>query len=113
MEYDGAKPDSVFHNYNYQDEEGNLRSPGQWEVDIPGFSDGFHRIGVAWSPDELLFYIDQQPRYRIVGENVARQNMYLILNLAMGGVWTGAPDATTEAPVSIVVDYVRVYQLKP
>ncbi len=113
MEYDGAKPNSIFHNYNYQDVDGNLRSPGQWEVSSSGISEGFHTVGVAWSPDELLFYIDGQPRYRIVGENVPSQDMYLILNLAMGGLWPGAPDGTTPTPSSIVVDYVRAYQMKP
>jgi len=113
MEYNGSKPDSLFHNYNYQDVDGNLRSPGQWEVTSEDFSEGFHKVGVMWSPEELLFYIDDQPRYRIVGENVSKQDMYLILNLAIGGNWPGAPDGTTPTPASIVIDYVRVYQLKP
>jgi len=113
MEYNGSKPDSLFHNYNYQDADGNLRSPGQWEVISEEFSEGFHKVGVAWSPEELLFYIDDEPRYRIVGENVSKQDMYLILNLAIGGNWPGAPDGTTPTPASIVIDYVRVYQLKP
>ncbi|MFK7852731.1 MAG: family 16 glycosylhydrolase [Granulosicoccus sp.] len=112
MEYDGAKPDSIFHNYNYQDADGNLRSPGQWEVVLPGISDGFHTIGLAWSPEELLYYIDGEPRYRIVGENVSSQDMYMILNLAMGGIWPGAPDGTTVTPATLSVDYVRVYQLR-
>lgn len=112
MEYDGSKPGSLFHNYNYQDADGNLRSPGQWEVSSTDFSNGFHTVGVAWSPQELLFYIDSVPRYRIVGQNVSSQNMYLILNLAVGGIWTGAPDGTTPRPASIAIDYVRVYQLK-
>lgn len=111
MEYDGSKPDSIFHNYNYQDIDGNLRSPGQWEVVQPGISEGFHTIGLEWSPQELLYYIDGEPRYRIVGENVSSQDMYLILNLAIGGVWPGAPDGTTAKPATLVVDYVRVYQL--
>ena len=111
VEYDGAKPDSIFHNYNYQDADGNLRSPGQWEVALPGLSEGFHVVGLAWSPQELLYYVDGEPRYRIVGENVSSQDMYLILNLAIGGVWPGAPDGTTTKPATLVVDYVRAYQL--
>lgn len=110
MEYDGSKPNSLFHNYNYTDSDGNLRSPGQWEVSSAAFADGFQKVGVAWSPEELLFYINDIPRYRIVGENVSSQNMYLILSLAVGGIWPGAPDGTTPSPNSIRVDYVRVYQ---
>lgn len=110
MEYDGAKPTSLFHNYNYTDTDGNLRSPGQWEVSSTAFSEGFQKVGVAWSPQELLFYINDVPRYRIVGENVSSQNMYLIMSLAVGGIWPGAPDGTTPSPASTRVDYIRVYQ---
>jgi beta-glucanase (GH16 family) len=110
MEYDGGRANSVFHNYNYQDVDDNLRSPGQWEVVEEGLSEGFHTVGVEWSPEALLFYVDGKPRYKITGENVSRQAMYMILNLAVGGVWTGAPDATTQIPASYVIDYVRVYE---
>lgn len=37
--------------------------------------------------------------------------MYLILNLAVGGSWVGYPDETTDlAHAAFEVDYVRVYQ---
>lgn len=111
MENDGSRPNSLFHNYNYTDSDGNLRSPGQWEVTSTEFSDGFHKVGVVWSPQELLFYINDVPRYRIVGENVGNQDMYLILSLAIGGIWPGAPDGTTPVPSELLVDYVRVYEL--
>ena len=111
MENDGSRPDSIFHNYNYTDADGNLRSPGQWEVTSPELSDGFNKVGVVWSPQELLFYINDVPSYRIVGENVGSQDMYLILSLAVGGIWPGAPDGTTPVPSALLVDYVRVYQL--
>ena len=111
MENDGSRPGSIFHNYNYTDLDGNLRTPGQWEVTSEEFSEGFQKVGVAWSPQELLFYINDVPRYRIVGENVSSQNMYLILSLAIGGLWPGAPDGTTPVPAELLIDYVRVYQL--
>ncbi|MFT6300997.1 MAG: beta-glucanase (GH16 family) [Pseudomonadales bacterium] len=110
MENDGSRQNSIFHNYNYTDLDGNLRSPGQWEVTSTEFSEGFQNVGVAWSPQELLFYINGVARYRIVGENVSSQNMYLILSLAVGGVWPGAPDGTTPVPAEMLVDYVRIYQ---
>ncbi len=112
FEYDGSKPDSIFHNYNYLDSEGNLRSPGQQEVEVNGLSDEFRTLGLRWSPGELLYYLDDQPSYRIIGDNVPAESMYLVLNLAMGGVWPGAPDATTPDPATLVVDYVRVYRMR-
>lgn len=111
FEYNGAKPDSVFHNYNYLDPDGNLRSPGQQEVRIDGLSDDHRVLGLRWSPGELLYYVDGQPSYRIVGDNVPTESMYLVLNLAMGGVWPGSPDSTTPDPAILEVDYVRVYEL--
>jgi beta-glucanase (GH16 family) len=34
----------------------------------------------------------------------------MILNLAIGGKWGGAPDETTVFPGTMLVDYVRVYR---
>jgi len=35
---------------------------------------------------------------------------HLIINLAVGGKWTGNPNMTTPLPATMRVDYVRVYQ---
>ena len=109
-EGNGGKPDSIFHNYNYHDANGNLRSPGQWQVTQAEFAEGFHTLGVSWKSDELLFYIDGIPTYRIIGENVSNQAMYLIANLAVGGVWPGSPDADTVFPAELKIDYIRAYR---
>jgi hypothetical protein len=37
---------------------------------------------------------------------------YMILNIAIGGWWPGPPDNTTVWPQEMVIDWVRVYQLK-
>jgi beta-glucanase (GH16 family) len=34
---------------------------------------------------------------------------YVLLNVAVGGVWPGDPDASTTFPATMQVDYVRVY----
>ena len=36
-------------------------------------------------------------------------DLFIILNLAVGGNWPKNPDATTEFPAKMYVDYVRVY----
>ncbi len=108
-EHDGGKPNSVFHNYNYHDAEGNLRSPGQWEVSTENATTEFHTYGVRWEEQLLVFYIDGMPKYRIEGENVASQAMYLIANLAVGGVWPGSPQSSTQFPTELHIDYIRAY----
>ena len=42
--------------------------------------------------------------------NFSDERFHLILNLAVGGNWPGAPDDETVFPQSLQVDYVRVYQ---
>jgi beta-glucanase (GH16 family) len=37
---------------------------------------------------------------------------YLILNVAVGGVWADSPDETSVFPQTMIVDYVRVYLFK-
>jgi len=111
FEYDGGRADSIFHNYNYVDGEGNLRSPSQQESEVAGISEGFHTFGMRWTPSEMLFYINGQPSWRIVGENLPDEDMFLVLNLAMGGLWPGDPDDTTPDPAIFEIDYIRVYEL--
>ena len=42
---------------------------------------------------------------------VYNHNFFILLNLAVGGNWPGYPDETTQFPQTMLVDYVRVYQL--
>jgi len=110
MEYNGAEPNSVFHNYNYTDSDGNLRSPRQHEVVVEGASEGWQTIGVRWSVGELVYYVNGYPTFQVSGANVASQAMYLIMNMAVGGLWVDDPDASTPLPSEFKVDYVRIYQ---
>ncbi len=36
--------------------------------------------------------------------------MHIILNLAVGGSWPGAPNDATTFPSQLIVDYVRVWK---
>jgi len=37
------------------------------------------------------------------------QRFHLLINVAVGGDWPGAPDNTTVFPQEMNIDYVRVY----
>ena len=110
MEFNGGIPNSFFHNYNYTDADGNLRSPMQHEVVVNGASEGWQTIGVRWSVDELVYYINGFPTFQVNGENVPSQAMYWIMNLAVGGLWVDETDETTPVPAPFKIDYVRMYQ---
>lgn len=110
---------STVHGPRYYGANGlwhNYKLPNGARVD----DSGFHTYGVIWSPGMMQFYVDDPANiYRVVdagdlpegGEWVFDRPFYLIMNLAIGGDWAGAPDATTPNPAEILVDYVRVYKI--
>ncbi len=83
------------------------------------FSDDFHVFAIEWEPGTIRFYVDDT-LYETQTSSVLPSNtrwsfdhpFYVILDLAVGGNWPGNPDATTPFPVSMQVDYVRVYEHK-
>ena len=79
----------------------------------PDFSAGFHVFGLEWRPDAIIWTIDGVEHKRHTGDGIPQVPMYVILNLAIGGGWPGAPDATTPFPASYQIDYVRAYAALP
>lgn len=62
-------------------------------------SAGFHRYGVLWGAEEIVWFVDRQPVARAPTPPVlTRRDGYMIANLAVGGAWGGYPDATTRFP---------------
>jgi beta-glucanase (GH16 family) len=83
------------------------------------FSDDFHVFAVEWEPATIRFYVDgslyetRTPADLPAGTKwVLDHPFFIILNLAVGGNLPGSPDATTQFPQSMLVDYVRVYERK-
>jgi beta-glucanase (GH16 family) len=81
--------------------------------------DGFHIYGAIWSPYMIQFYVDDPSNVFCVrsaadvpagGEWVFNHPFFLVMNLAVGGIWPGPPDAATPNPSRVWVDYVRLYQ---
>lgn len=82
------------------------------------FSDDFHVFSIEWEPGEIRWYLDGRmyfsEREWYSGNGVYPapfdQEFYLILNVAVGGNWPGSPDASTQFPQDMTVDYIRVYK---
>jgi beta-glucanase (GH16 family) len=80
----------------------------------------FHLYAVEWAPNDIKFFFDNHlivertPADLSPGTTwVYDHPFYIILNLAVGGLWPGDPDATTIFPQQMLVDYVRVYSREP
>src|SRR5262249_88644 len=76
----------------------------------PDFSADYHVFGLQWDPDKVVWTIDGVERHSHTGDGIPTVNMYIILNLGIGGNWPGAPDSTTPFPGYYDIDYVRGYQ---
>lgn len=81
------------------------------------FSREFHEFAVEWRPDQIRWFVDKQEFFCFSTSDLADSSnwvfnrpYFVILNVAVGGLWPGYPDRTTRFPQSMLVDYVRVYQ---
>jgi beta-glucanase (GH16 family) len=89
---------------------------------VPGsVTAGYHDYALEWGPGEIRWYVDGAPYAAQDSWSTAAaafpapfdQYFYVIFNVAVGGNWPGAPDASTAFPVTMEVDYVRVYSGAP
>jgi Ca2+-binding RTX toxin-like protein len=72
---------------------------------------GFHTYGALWSPSDIIFYVDGTEVWRTPTPYDINKPMHMIVNLAVGGPWAGAPDGSTPWPGEMKVDYVKAWNL--
>ena len=107
IHYGGAYPNDAY--------SGNTYSNGT------DFSADYHIYSVEWEPTVMRWYVDgvlystKTSWWSSGGAYPAPfdQRFYIILNLAVGGNYTGVynwQDVTTNLPQQMLVDWVRVYQ---
>jgi len=80
------------------------------------FAADFHLYAVEWEPGTVRFYVDSNlyatfnsSQWPAGGTWAFDHPFFIILNVAVGGDWPGAPDNSTIFPQQMLVDYVRVY----
>ena len=121
MENIGKEPALVhgtIHGPGYSGDKG-ISSPFALP-DTARFADDFHIYAVEWEPKAIRFYVDDHlyttrtPAELPKGAKWAYDHpFFMLLDVAVGGGWPGNPDATTEFPQTMLVNYVRVYKRKP
>ena len=70
----------------------------------------FHTYGVLVTKANIVWYFDDVEVRRVMNTDFVRP-AYLLLNLAVGGNWPGAPDDRTHFPAVMRIDWVRAYRL--
>ncbi len=75
-------------------------------------ADGWHRVGVLWTKDRVEFYVDDVLTGTVDDPTLVPQtSMYLIVNLAVGGL-AGPVDDDEAFPQIFEIDRITVWQQK-
>ena len=109
VEYIGDRQNVVFQTYHFF-ENFDLRSTPTFQAVGPDYSQDFHTYAVQWEPGLITWYVDGQVTNTYSSGNVSSEEMYLLVNLAIGGWWPGDPDGSTPFPARMTIDYIRAYQ---
>ncbi len=116
MENIGSEPDVIHGSMHGPGYSGASPLSAAYDLGQP-VSAGFHTYTVDREPDSVTFSVDgHEYEHRTPADTngdpwVFNQPFFLILNLAIGGNWPGSPDAATQFPMQMVVDYVHVNTL--
>jgi beta-glucanase (GH16 family) len=120
MENIGREPSTIHGTVHGPDYSGQHGIGQSYTLpDGQRFADDYHVFAIDWSPNAIQFSVDTN-LYQTVTPAALPQgaawafdhSFFLLLNVATGGSWPGNPDATTQFPQKMLVDYVRVYKSK-
>jgi beta-glucanase (GH16 family) len=104
----------------------NIHCPnpnGEWHFSYEGgntfvlqgqkFSDDYHIIGIEWDENEIKWYVDDNYYFTADIRHIPcfHREQFILLNLAVGGGWPGAPDENTVFPKKYYIDWIRYYTL--
>ncbi len=129
MEYRGDLTTKIDGTLHYGNASPNNRYDGSpYTLSSGNFTTGFHLFAVEWEPNEIRWYVDgilfktetKTPNTLNPASNNAvvwpwDQDFYMILNLALGGWYSGNPSdnaisgGSTTWTANVEVDYVKVY----
>ena len=120
MEEVGYHPNytsSSIHCNSYDHTKGTQKTA---ERLTPGAEGEFHVYALEWTENYIQTYVDGNPLLHFDNDGAGNKNtwpfnkeFYVILNLAWGGDWGGAQGVDESAlPVTMEVDYVRVFKKK-
>lgn len=116
VEFAGNKPgsfSSAIHTDAFNHKIGTHKGK---RINLPDVSDAFHDYILEWTPEKLVFSIDEnpymtfeKPKYATEREWPYDHPFYLVINLAVGGWYGGAVDDQTF-PFELIVNSIKVYE---
>jgi len=120
MEYRGQEPNVVHGSLHGPGYSGGGAITGHFVLPGNGFDADFHVFAIEWGEESIAWYVDGQVYQRRSPSDlpsgarwVFDHPFFILLNVAVGGSFVGDPDASTQFPQTMLVDYVRVYAPGP
>ena len=118
MEYVGFDPELLHFTVHTAAYNHLLKTQKGTHLQVPKPWDAFHRYGLLWTHDRLIWFFDGQPVFSFSNSGNGVEEwpfdapQYLLMNLAIGGSWGGARGIDeTIFPAEFKIDYVRVWQM--
>ena len=117
MEEVGANPNYVSSSLHANAHVHTNNTQVTHEMYLEGAEDAFHTYAIEWTAKNITTYVDGKQQLSYDNRGLGRDDwpyddpFYVILNLAWGGDWGGYRGIDDNAlPVTMEVDYVRVFQ---
>lgn len=117
MEEVGYHPDYVSSSLHANAHVHSNGTQVTHEMHCPGAEGEFHKYAIEWTHDKITTFVDGKVQLTYNNRGLGRDDwpyddpFYVILNLAWGGDWGGLQGVDESAlPVTMEVDYVRVFQ---
>jgi beta-glucanase (GH16 family) len=119
MEEVGYHPDYVSSSLHANAHVHSNGTQVTHEMYCKGAEGEFHKYAIEWTHEKITTFVDGKVQLTYANRNLGRDDwpyddpFYVILNLAWGGDWGGAQGVDeSKLPVTMEVDYVRVFQKK-
>ncbi len=108
----GAGLTTHTNNMTYHVIDDNIHASGAGWTSAVDLASAFHVYAADWEPDGIHWYVDGIERRSAFTDrkNITAKQMYLLIQLEVGGTWPGSPDSRTPFPSVYAIDYVRVWQ---
>ena len=121
LEWRGSSPSSIvssLHGPGYPD---GLAYHDHYDLPSGQYGDDFHVFTFEWTAEGARWLVDGNEFYVKTAQGLAGRGhkwvydhpFYVILNLAIGGIFDGTPADSTVFPQQMLVDYVSVSQVAP
>lgn len=113
---DANRVSSSLHTGNYNHTKGTQKTH---EMYLAGAEGEYHVYACEWTPEEITTYVDGKVQLKVSKASMGQDHdswpfhyaFYPILNLAWGGDWGGYAGVDESVlPVTMKVDYVRIFQ---